>query len=152
MMQQQRYRKRALGPVATAIAALGIAALSAGAMAAQPVTAPAAADSHNIQWLGHADLQGRTAYQPTLHTINGRVYLFVGHFSGQTVNGEPNGTYLAVTSVRGSSDAEVDRARASAEGAARRYLDRHPGCAAVGVYHSYPSPGPRRVFVCELRR
>jgi hypothetical protein len=67
-------------------------------------------------------------------------------------NGEPNGTYLAVTSVRGSSDAEVDRARASAEGAARRYLDRHPGCAAVGVYHSYPSPGPRRVFVCELRR
>jgi len=94
MTQQQRYRKRALGPVATAIAALGIAALSTGAMAAQPVTAPAAADSHNMQWLGHADLQGRTAYQPTLHTINGRVYLFVGHFSGQTVNNEPNGTTI----------------------------------------------------------
>jgi LVIVD repeat len=40
---------------------------------------------------GHADLQGRTAYQPTLHTIKGRVYLFVGHFAGTTPAGLPNG-------------------------------------------------------------
>src|SRR5215471_11603980 len=92
MRQQQRINTR--GPIALTIAALGIAALSTGAVADQPKTSPAAADSQNIQWLGHADLQGRTAYQPTLHTISGKVYLFVGHFNGQTVNGEPNGTTI----------------------------------------------------------
>jgi hypothetical protein len=67
-------------------------------------------------------------------------------------NGEPNGTYLEAASVRGSSDAEIERARLTAEAAARRYLHRHPECAAVGVYHSYPSPGPRRAFVCQVSR
>jgi len=47
--------------------------------------------SHDMRRLGHADLQGRTAYQPTLHTINGRVYLFVGHFAGTTPTGLVNG-------------------------------------------------------------
>ena len=94
MKRQQFTRRRGARSIALAVAALGIAALSTSAGADKPVTSPAAADSHNIQWLGHADLQGRTAYQPTLHTIKGRVYLFVGHFSGQTVNGEPNGTTI----------------------------------------------------------
>ncbi|HET7184011.1 MAG TPA: hypothetical protein VFI82_04960 [Terriglobales bacterium] len=50
-----------------------------------------------MRLVGHADLLGRAAYQPTLHTINGRVYLFVGHFggttlpSGLTLHGLPNG-------------------------------------------------------------
>lgn len=92
-MRQNLYlKKRALKPAALAVAALALAAASPGAFADKPNTA--SPDSHNLQWLGHADLQGRTAYQPTLHTINGRVYLFVGHFAGQTVNGEPNGTTI----------------------------------------------------------
>jgi len=79
------------------IAALGIAVLGSGAVA-DP--AGGRADSHDLLWLGHADLQGRTAYQPTLHTISGKVYLFVGHFSGQSVLNpltgvvEPNGTTI----------------------------------------------------------
>jgi hypothetical protein len=79
------------------LAALGIAVLGTGAVA-DP--AGGGADSHDLLWLGHADLQGRTAYQPTLHTINGKVYLFVGHFSGQLALNpltgvvEPNGTTI----------------------------------------------------------
>jgi hypothetical protein len=79
------------------LAALGIATFGAGTRA-DP--AGGGADSHDLLWLGHADLQGRTAYQPTLHTINGKVYLFVGHFSGQSVLNpltgvvEPNGTTI----------------------------------------------------------
>jgi hypothetical protein len=79
------------------LAALGIAIFGAGALAGP---AGGGADSFNLLWLGHADLQGRTAYQPTPHTINGRVYLFVGHFSGQSVLNpltgvvEPNGTSI----------------------------------------------------------
>jgi hypothetical protein len=76
---------------------LGIAAFGAVAIA-DP--GGSGADSHDLLWLGHADLQGRTAYQPTLHTIDGKVYLFVGHFGGQTapnaITGtvEPNGTTI----------------------------------------------------------
>lgn len=72
------FGKFRLAAIATALA---MATLGTSALADKPhgVTA----DSHNLQWLGHADLQGRTAYQPTLHTINGRVYLFVGHFGNQ---------------------------------------------------------------------
>jgi hypothetical protein len=53
---------------------------SLAALATQPNDAVAV--RYNMRRVGHADLQGRTAYQPTLHTINGRVYLFVGHFGG----------------------------------------------------------------------
>jgi len=96
MRQQQRSNaKRSL---VMAIAASAFAVFGSGAMADKPNNS--SADSHNMQWLGHADLQGRTAYQPTPHTINGKVYLFVGHFSGQSVLNpltgvvEPNGTTI----------------------------------------------------------
>ena len=80
--------------------AMGVCLLIAGQLAVAAKPNDVSADRHNLQWLGHADLQGRVAYQPTLHTINGRVYLFVGHFSGQSVLNpltgivEPNGTTI----------------------------------------------------------
>jgi hypothetical protein len=94
-MNRQRSaiaRQLRLGLAALAIAVFG------GGTAADP--GGVGADSHGLVWLGHADLQGRTAYQPTLHTIKGKVYLFVGHFNGQSalnpVTGvaEPNGTTI----------------------------------------------------------
>ena len=85
MRQHEWIRRRALRPIALAFAALGIATLSTGATAVKPLTS--SADSHNIQWLGHADLQTRTAYQPTLHTQvyqgQNHVFLYVGHFGNQ---------------------------------------------------------------------
>jgi len=52
-----------------------------------------APDSHNILWLGHADLEGRTAYQPTLHAqmVGGQkhVFLYVGHFGNQAPIADP---------------------------------------------------------------
>ena len=87
-MMQQHGRSSVTRRLVGAMA-LGLAAFSLGARAAQPNdVAPA---SHNMRRLGHADLQGRTAYQPTLHTINGRTYLFVGHFGGTTPAGLTNG-------------------------------------------------------------
>ena len=88
-MVQQRRRRSVTRHLAGAIAALGLVAFSLGALAAQPNDAFPV--SHNMRRIGHADLQGRTAYQPTLHTINGRTYLFVGHFAGTTKAGLPNG-------------------------------------------------------------
>lgn len=82
-MMQQRRRRSVTRRLAGAIVALGLVAFSMAALAAQPV-------SHNMRLIGHTDLNGRTAYQPTLHTINGRVYLFVGHFAGAIPVGLPN--------------------------------------------------------------
>jgi hypothetical protein len=77
--------------LALTFAALGIAIFSTGTLATQPNDVTV--DSHNILWLGHADLQGRTAYQPTLHTqvINGQkhVLLYVGHFGNQPAIFDP---------------------------------------------------------------
>ncbi|HEX7273395.1 MAG TPA: hypothetical protein VF420_14715 [Casimicrobiaceae bacterium] len=129
------------GPTLVAIAALGIVASSTSATAAQPVTSPAAADSHNIQWLGHADLQGRTAYQPTLHTINGHVYLFVGHFAGQTVNGEPNGT--TITDVTNPAQPVLVAHIPSTNGAQMvRVCDGHTGVlGTTGQYYMLRNTG-----------
>jgi len=45
------------------------------------------ADTFNMDWLGHNDLQGRTTYQTTVHTYpNGRVVAFAGHFNGKMLN------------------------------------------------------------------
>jgi hypothetical protein len=88
-MTEQSIRRSLKRSLAWAIAALGLLAFGAGARAAQPNDVTPA--SHNMRRVGHADLQGRTAYQPTLHTINGRVYLFVGNFAGTTKAGLPNG-------------------------------------------------------------
>lgn len=84
----QRRRRGVSQHLAGAIAALGLVVFSLAAWAGQPNDAFPV--SHNMRRVGHTDLNGRTAYQPTLHTINGRVYLFVGHFAGTIPAGLPN--------------------------------------------------------------
>lgn len=87
MTDQSRSRRFTLSLAALAV--ITLTALSLGARADQPNdVAPV---SHDLRRVGHADLLGRTAYQPTLHTINGRTFLFVGHFAGTTLKGLPNG-------------------------------------------------------------
>jgi hypothetical protein len=45
------------------------------------------ADTFNMEWLGHNDLQGRTVYQTTVKTqAGGRVIAYAGHFNGTMLN------------------------------------------------------------------
>jgi hypothetical protein len=87
-MTQQRRTRSVTRNLAGATVMLGLVALSLAAWAAQPNDAFPV--SYNMRRVGHTDLNGRTAYQPTLHTINGRVYLFVGHFAGTIPVGLPH--------------------------------------------------------------
>jgi len=84
MTCHQKFRKLHLA--VTAAAALAIVAAVPSAFADRPDDV--SPDSRNLLWLGHTDLQGRTAYQPTLHTqmVGGQkhVFLYVGHFGNQT--------------------------------------------------------------------
>ena len=87
-MTQQRRTRSVTRHLAGTIVALALVAFSLAAWAGQPNDAFPV--SYNMRRIGHTDLNGRTAYQPTLHTIGGRVYLFVGHFAGTIPVGLPN--------------------------------------------------------------
>src|SRR5438874_6189339 len=57
------------------------------------------AEAHNMELVGHDDLQGRSAYQPTIHQQSGRVIAYVGHHGGRARNPltgveEDNGTSI----------------------------------------------------------
>ena len=63
------------------LAVLGLLLLTPVAMpdATAQVAGPEAA---NMRLLGHNDLQGRSAYQPTIHRQGDRWILYVGHHGG----------------------------------------------------------------------
>ena len=57
------------------------------------------AESYDMELVGHDDLQGRSAYQPTIHQQRGRFVAYVGHHGGKARNPltgreEDNGTSI----------------------------------------------------------
>src|SRR5437870_11117548 len=44
------------------------------------------AEAHDMELVGHDDLQGRSAYQPTIHAQRGRFIAYVGHHGGRARN------------------------------------------------------------------
>ena len=69
-------------------------ALAGNAWCANDLDTPAArssvnkdgSDTFNTEWLGHDDLQGRSAYQPVIRENRGRWIAYVGHHGGAALN------------------------------------------------------------------
>src|SRR5258706_12581282 len=97
MTEQSRRRTRLLS---CCVAVLAAAAFGG------PVIADDGIDSHDMQWIGHADLQGRVAYEPTVIQQGNKFILYVGHHQGDMLNPltghtEANGTSIVdVTNPR----------------------------------------------------
>src|SRR5213594_855868 len=79
---------------------LGLALIS---LAAGPASSQAprghGAEARDMELVGHDDLQGRSAYQPTIHKQGGRFVAYVGHHGGKARNPltgveEDNGTSI----------------------------------------------------------
>jgi len=75
------------------------AAIAALVLASPFVHAQHGASAQNMALLGHEELQGRSAYQPTIKQSNGRWIAYIGHHGGKTLNTltgreEDNGTSL----------------------------------------------------------
>jgi hypothetical protein len=76
--------------------------LAVGPASSQTPGTPArghGADAHDMELVGHDDLQGRSAYQPTIHQQRGRFIAYVGHHGGRARNpltsvDEDNGTSI----------------------------------------------------------
>src|SRR5262245_31802611 len=75
-------------------AALGLAAVLGAALAAQQKV-----EKSNMELVGYNDLQGRSAYQPTIHKQGDRWFAYIGHHGGVQLNRltgkeENNGTSI----------------------------------------------------------
>jgi hypothetical protein len=73
--------------------------LAAGPAASQMPARGHGAEAHDMQLVGHHDLHGRSAYQPTIHRQGSRFIAYVGHHGGKAANpltgvDEDNGTSI----------------------------------------------------------
>jgi hypothetical protein len=78
---------------------LAVTLLAAGLAVSQAPARGHGAEAQDMELVGHDDLQGRSAYQPTIHAQGGRVIAYVGHHGGrarnpQTGSDEDNGTSI----------------------------------------------------------
>src|SRR2546426_7501495 len=78
---------------------LALVTLGAGPASSQAPTRGHGAEAHDMELVGHDDLQGRSAYQPTIHQQRGRFVAYVGHHGGRAPNpptgaDEDNGTAI----------------------------------------------------------
>src|SRR5712692_9529464 len=81
------------------VLALALVPLAAGPASSQVPARGHGAEAHDMELVGHDDLQGRSAYQPTIHQQRGRVIAYVGHHGGKARNpltsaDEDNGTSI----------------------------------------------------------
>src|SRR5947207_11473084 len=96
---------------------LVVTLLAAGSAASQ-TTRGHAAEAHDMELVGHDELQGRSAYQPTIHKQRGRFIAYVGHHGGRARN-----PLTGVEEDNGTSIVDVTDA------ARPRYLAHIPGPA-----------------------
>src|SRR5206468_2197052 len=93
---RMRSPSRSLRPILLGFALVPPAAAPAST---QPPARGHGAEAHDMELVGHDDLQGRSAYQPTIHQQSGRVIAYVGHHGGRARNPltgveEDNGTSI----------------------------------------------------------
>src|SRR5262245_9223469 len=78
---------------------LAVTLLTAGLASSQAPARGHGAAAQDMELVGHDDLQGRSAYQPTIHAQGGHVIAYVGHHGGRARNPltgseEDNGTSI----------------------------------------------------------
>src|SRR5438067_5495575 len=106
---------RRLSPI---VLGLVLVSLAAGPASSQPTARGHGAEAHDMELVGHDELQGRSAYQPTIHQHGARVIAYVGHHGGRARN-----PLTGVDEDNGTSIVDVtDPARP-------RYLAHIPGAA-----------------------
>ena len=100
---------------------LVVTSFAAGLASAQAPARGHGAEARDMELVGHDDLQGRSAYQPTIHQQRGRFIAYVGHHGGRARN-----PLTGADEDHGTSIVDVtDPARP-------RYLAHIPGIAGAG--------------------
>src|SRR3989442_8785284 len=90
--------------------------LATGPASSQTPARGHGAEAHDMELVGHDDLQGRSAYQPTIHQQRGRFVAYVGHHGGRAPN-----PLTGAHAEQGKADLDVTHP------APARYLAHIPG-------------------------
>jgi hypothetical protein len=120
--------------VACASVALGL--IVTASAEEQHVGAPP--ESMNMRLVGYNDLQGRSAYQPTIHHQNGRYIAYIGHHGGTPTVPMPLNSLTGQPEFNGTSIVDVT------DPAHPQYLAHIPGTPG-----NYEEGGAQMTRVCD---
>ncbi len=125
MTPESSYRRGA-----TTAALIAVAAMLATSAAAQTRSqAPKIGDppeAMNMRLVGHNDLQGRTAYQPTIVKQDSRYIAYIGHHGGSAENPKPMNPLTGQAELNGTSIVDVTDPKNP------KYLAHIPGAVGDG--------------------
>src|ERR1700722_733464 len=101
-LEQSGWNRMKSRAFATALISIAFAAVGGAHAQQQVIGAPP--ETSNMKLVGYNDLQGRSAYQPTIHHQGDRWIAYIGHHGGtdeipdpvnpMTGKAEPNGTSI----------------------------------------------------------
>jgi hypothetical protein len=135
-------RKLSESKLSAALVGFGCAAIAlpllSGAAIAQTQKVGAPPEAMNMKLVGYNDLQGRSAYQPTIAHQGDRYIAYIGHHGGTDAVPEPVNTLTGKPEFNGTSIIDVT------DPAHPKYLKHIPGLEG-----NYESGGAQMVRVCD---
>ena len=134
-MKREGFPRRAEVAAGACMAAIAALTLSAAAQE-QKIGAPP--ESMNMRLVGYNDLQGRSAYQPTIHHQGNRYIAYIGHHGGTPQTPKPVNTLSGQAEFNGTSIVDVT------DPAHPQFLAHIPGTAG-----NYEEGGAQMTRVCD---
>ena len=142
-MRRNRFRSKSQAFIATCLAAilgsLGpviVERIVTALAAEQQIGAPP--EAMNMQLVGYNDLQGRSAYQPTVHHQGNRYIAYIGHHGGTPEVPKPLNTLTGQPEFSGTSIVDVT------DPGHPQYLAHIPGTPG-----NYEEGGAQMTRVCD---
>jgi hypothetical protein len=136
-MKREGFPRRADVAAGACMAAIAALTLSAAAQE-QKIGAPP--ESMNMRLVGYNDLQGRSAYQPTIHHQGNRYIAYIGHHGGTPQTPKPVNTLSGQAEFNGTSIVDVT------DPAHPQFLAHIPGTAG-----NYEEGGAQMTRACDSK-
>jgi hypothetical protein len=117
---------------------LALCSVLALLLVAAPASAQKKPEARDMTLVGYSDLQGRSAYQPTIHAQNGRWIAYIGHHGGTDAEPKPLNPLSGQREFNGTSLIDVTDPRHP------KYLAHIPGEEGLAE-----AGGAQMVRVCD---
>ena len=132
------FRFSSMMQVGLALCAAAFAPMTVSSAAEQKIGTPP--EAMNMRLVGYDDLQGRSAYQPTIHHQGNRYIAYIGHHGGTPEIPKPVNRLTGQAEFNGTSIVDVT------DPAHPRYLAHIPGTPG-----NYEDGGAQMTRVCDGR-
>ena len=132
------FRFSSMMQVGLALCATAFAPMTVSSAAEQKIGTPP--EAMNMRLVGYDDLQGRSAYQPTIHHQGNRYIAYIGHHGGTPEIPKPVNRLTGQAEFNGTSIVDVT------DPAHPRYLAHIPGTPG-----NYEDGGAQMTRVCDGR-